>query len=334
MPDQLAFYIERYFLVYLVKQHNYGGNTISSYRDTFRVLLTYLKGCGIDISNLKVDELDHDIITSFLNWLQESRKNGVSTRNVRLAHIKSFYRYLLVNAPEHSERCSKILAIPFAKGEKKPPVCFSKDAMKSLLSSIDSSTRDGLRHLSLLALMYDSGCRVQEIIDLNVSDFQAGRCSRLYVKGKGNKYRTIPLLGETEKIISRYIQTYQLSSDAPLFSNKSGNRLTRQGIRHILRKYSELVNEESPHLIEGAVHPHRLRHSKATHLVDAGVNIYNVRDFLGHESVATTQIYLTSNPESTRKAIESVAENTVPSSKDYYSNKDKNDLLSFLDSLS
>lgn len=333
MHDHLSFYIQRYFLVYLVKQHNYGSNTISSYRDTFRLLLVFLEESGADISKLKICELDSETITSFLNWLNESRKNGISTRNVRLAHIKSFYRYLMMNVPEYSGLCSKILVIPFAKEEKKPPGCFSREAVKSLLASIDSSTRDGLRHLALLALLYDSGCRVQEIIDLNVSDFQAGRCSRLFVKGKGNKYRTIPLLGETEKIVSKYVMQYHLLQDSPLFFNKSGNRLTRQGIRHILRKYSDLVNKDSPQLIDGTVHPHRLRHSKATHLVDAGVNIYNVRDFLGHESVSTTQIYLTSNPETTRKAIEALAEKTVPNSKSYYSDTEKSDLLSFLDSL-
>ena len=138
---------------------------------------------------------------------------------------------------------------------------------------------------------------------------------------------------ETERIVSRYIRQYQLKSDSPLFFNRSGNRLTRQGIRHILRKYSAMVNEASRDKIEGAIHPHKLRHSKATHLVNAGVNIYSIRDFLGHESVTTTQVYLTSNPEATRKAIESVSEKTVPNSLNYYSPQRKDELLAFLDSL-
>ena len=118
-----------------------------------------------------------------------------------------------------------------------------------------------------------------------------------------------------------------------MFCNRKGERLTRQGIRYIIRKYSKEANDATPGIIDGSVYPHRMRHSKATHLVNNGVNIYNVRDFLGHESVATTQVYLTTNPEVTRKAIESAAEKTVPESLDFYSDKEKDDLLSFLDSL-
>ena len=239
----------------------------------------------------------------------------------------------MMTTPEHSEQCRKILSIPFGKEDKKPPVCMSTDAIKQLLASVDSSVDEGLRHLALLSLMYDSACRVQEIIGLNVMDFHAGQCCRIYVHGKGNKYRSIPLLSETEKIVSKYIKRFRLMPDSPLFCNKNGERLTRQGIRYIIQKYSKMANENTPGIIEGSAYPHILRHSKATHLVNRGVNIYNVRDFLGHESVATTQIYLTTNPEVTRKAIETVAEKTVPESLDFFSKEDRDDLLSFLDSL-
>ena len=181
--------------------------------------------------------------------------------------------------------------------------------------------------------MYDSACRVQEIIGLNVMDFHPGQCCRIYVRGNGNKYRFIPLLSETEKIVSKYIKRFRLTPDAPLFCNKNGERLTRQGIRYIIQKYSKIANKNEPGIIESSAYPNILRHSKATHLVNRGVNIYNVRDFLGHESVATTQVYLTTNPEITRKAIDSVAEKTVPESLDLFSEEERDDLLSFLDSL-
>ena len=277
--------------------------------------------------------MNYDVVLGFLSWLSDVRKNGVSTINVRLAHIKSFFRYVMMTAPEHSGQCSKILGIPFGKEDKKPPECMSTDAIKQMLASIDTSTNEGLRHLALLALMYDSACRVQEIIALNVKDFQSGQCCRIYVQGKGNKYRSIPLLRETEKIISKYVRRFSLLPESPMFCNRKGERLTRQGIRYIIRKYSKEANDATPGIIDGSVYPHRMRHSKATHLVNNGVNIYNVRDFLGHESVATTQVYLTTNPEVTRKAIESAAEKTVPESLDFYSDKEKDDLLSFLDSL-
>jgi site-specific recombinase XerD len=239
----------------------------------------------------------------------------------------------MVNAPEYYAQCSKVLGIPFAKSIKKPPACLSQEAVKLLLNIVNASTDEGLRHLAILALMYDSGCRVQELINLNVTDFQGGHCSRIYVHGKGNKFRSIPLLNETEKIITRYIKCYKLPADAPLFMNSKGERLTRQGVRYITKKYSSKVNLENPNCIDGSMYPHRLRHSKATHLVNEGVNIYNVRDFLGHESVSTTQVYLTSNPEITRKAIENAAAKTVPDSTAYYAEDQKAELLAFLETL-
>lgn len=333
MADSFSFYVQRYFMSYLMKQHNYGANTISSYRDTFKLLYSFLVNTDVNVSRIVINDINHDKVIEFMTWLGETRKNGVSTKNVRLAHIKSFFRYVMMTAPEHSDQCRKVLSIPFGKEDKKPPACMSKDAIKQMLALIDSSSDEGLRHLALLSLMYDSACRVQEIIALSVKDFQAGQCCRIYVCGKGNKYRSIPLLSETEKIVSKYIKHFQLAPEAPLFSNKIGERLTRQGIRYIIRKYSKMVNQAKPGTIEGSVYPHRMRHSKATHLVDSGINIYNVRDFLGHESVATTQIYLTTNPEVTRKAIESVAEKTVPESLDFFTKEERDDLLSFLDSL-
>lgn len=333
MNDSFSFYVQRYFMSYLMKQHNYSPNTISSYRDTFRLLLAFMAESDRSIAEKSIDEISSDVVLGFLSWLSDVRKNGVPTKNVRLAHIKSFFRYVMMISPEYSGQCSKILGMPFGKEDKKPSACMSTDAIRQMLAATDSSSDEGLRHLALLSLLYDSACRVQEIIALKVMDFQSGQCCRIYVHGKGNKYRSVPLLGETEKIVTKYIRHFHLVPESPLFCNRNGERLTRQGIRYIIRKYSELANETVPGIIDGSVHPHRLRHSKATHLVDNGVNIYNVRDFLGHESVVTTQVYLTTNSEVTRKAIESASEKTVPESLDFFSKEEQNDLLSFLDSL-
>ena len=333
MNNLFSFYLQRYFMTYLIKQHNYGQNTVSSYRDTFRLFLMFIAESRPKVSTLIIEEIGYDLICEFMSWLEINRKNSVSSMNVRLAHMKSFFRYLMMSSPEYADQCNKILNIPFGKTEKKPPACLSAAATKSLLAVVDSKTKDGLRHLAIMSLLYDSGCRVQELIDLNVSDFHSGQCSRIYVHGKGNKFRSIPLLGETEKILSKYVKQFKLSADSPLFSNKRGDRLTRQGVRHILSKYTEMAKTKEPDVIIGSVYPHLLRHSKASHLVDGGINIYNVRDFLGHESVATTQVYLTSNPNVTRKAIESAAAQTVPESVNHFSPEESDDLISFLDSL-
>ena len=186
MNEYLSFYVQRYFMSYLMKQHNYGANTISSYRDTFRLLLAFMAESNTDISKIEIYDISHERVLEFMTWLAEVRKNGVSTKNVRLAHIKSFFRYVMMTAPEHSDQCRKILSIPFGKGEKKPPCCMSTDAIKQLLAAIDSSVDEGLRHLALLSLMYDSACRVQEIIGLNVIDFMANAAGFMSMERETN----------------------------------------------------------------------------------------------------------------------------------------------------
>ncbi len=318
---------------YLIGQHNYGSNTLSSYRDTFRLLLIYLKSSGSKKRRTPITDINKDCVLSFLMWLESERHNSASTKNVRLAHLKSFYSYVQMTAPELAVHCDSVMNIPFTKVEKRPPAYMTEDAVGHLLHSIDRNNRQGIRHLAILSLLYDSGCRAQELIDLKVSDIQFEKGRRIYVHGKGDKYREIPILTDTEKIIQKYISIYRLDSDDLLFTNHRGDKLTRQGIRYILRKYADSLREKHPNEFEPNAHPHLLRHSKATHLVNAGVNIYNVRDFLGHSSVVTTQVYLTSNPEVTRKAIERASAKTVPQSADFYTAEEKHTLMDFLDTL-
>jgi integrase/recombinase XerD len=333
MNDILSYYVQRYFMSYLIGQHNYGSNTLSSYRDTFRLLLIYLKSSGSKKRQILITAIDKDCVLSFLKWLESDRHNSASTRNVRLAHLKSFYSYVQMTAPELAAHCDSVMNSPFTKVEKRPPTYMTEDAVGHLLHSINSESREGIRHLAILSLLYDSGCRAQELIDLKVSDIQFEKGRRIYVHGKGDKYREIPILLDTEKIIRKYIRIYRLNSGDLLFTNHRGDKLTRQGIRYILRRYAGNLRKEHPNEFEPNAHPHLLRHSKATHLVNAGVNIYNVRDFLGHSSVVTTQVYLTSNPEVTRKAIERASAKTVPQSADFYTADEKQTLMDFLDTL-
>ena len=330
MNNSLSFYTQRYFMAYMVGQRNYGKNTLSSYRDTFRLLLVYLKESGYRKNTLT--DIDRERILAFMKWLENVRRNSPATRNVRLAHLKSFFSYVMESAPEYAFHCERILKIDAANTETRPPVYMTEDAVEHMLHSIERDSKNGIRHLAILTLLYDSGCRVQELIDLKVSDIQFDRGRRIYVHGKGDKYREIMILPETEKILKKYIETHKRNNNDFVFENRSGEQLTRQGVRYILRKYVDQLKDKYPSEYEPNAHPHLLRHSKATHLINAGVNIYNIRDVLGHVSVETTQIYLTSNLEVTRKAVEHVATKTIPDSTAFYSIGEKEDLMNFLDS--
>lgn len=326
-------YIQGYFLSYLIAQRGYGKNTLSSYRDTFKVLFLFLEENKLTVSTLSIDKIDKSCIVEFLYWLENTRKNTVSTRNVRLAHLKSFWSYVLATTPEWADHCSQIIHIPFKKTERKPPAYLTEIETKQLLGIPDGNTRSGIRHMAMLALLYDSGCRVQELITLNTSDVSLGDVCKLFIKGKGDKYREVPIMLETGKILSKYVKVYARQSEKPLFINSRGERLTRAGIAHILNKYQKLAKEMNIEPFQEKLSPHLLRHSKATHLVNQGVSIYNIRDFLGHASVTTTQMYLTANPEVMREAIEKASLKTVPDSADYYSSEEKMDLMAFLETL-
>ena len=331
--DSLSCHVQNYFMSYLIGQRGYGENTVASYRDTFKLLFGYLKTKPKAIAKLRLADVDRTCITQFLQWLEAERKNAVSTRNVRLAHFKSFFGYVLSNSPELADHCSQIINVPFKKAEKRPPAYLTESETKALLQTPDSSSRTGLRHMAMLTLLYDSACRVQELIGLNVSDVTLGRICKIFVKGKGEKFREIPILPETGKLLRKYIDAYGLCLEHPLFFNKQGNRLTRAGVAHIMDKYLHMAKNQNKDFSHEKASPHRMRNSKATHLVNHGVNIYDVRDFLGHASVATTQIYLTSNPEATRAAIENAALKTVPDSANFYSPEEKADLMEFLKNL-
>lgn len=333
MNNTLSFYVQRYFISYLIGQHNYGKNTVASYRDTFKLLQLFLNEHNRRKKNILLSDIDKDCIIRFLEWLDTARRNSPTTRNIRLAHLKSFFHYVQNEEPSFAWQCEIVMNIPFTKVEKHAPVYMNEDSVSCMLHSIDSKTKEGLRHLAILSLLYDSGCRVQELIELKVKDVQFEKGQRIYVHGKGNKYREIPITPTTERILKNYLKAFPYHADEQLFTNRKGEALTRQGIRYILQKYA--AGTDDPHVNSASrkVHPHLLRHSKATHLVNAGINIFNVRDFLGHSSVVTTQVYLTSNPEITRKAIERTASKTVPESMDYYSAEEKQSLMEFLETL-
>jgi integrase/recombinase XerD len=331
--SSLSYFVQNYFLSYLISRRGYGDNTIASYRDTFKLLFKFLESNGNRLSKLKLTDVSQSCVLEFLEWSETERHNAISTRNLRLAVLKSFFSYVLSMSPEFSDQCACIINIPGKKVGKKPPRYLTESETKLLLNAPDKNSRYGIRHMAILTLLYDSACRVQELIDLNVADLTIGHFCKIFVKGKGSKYREIPMFGETGRILKCYIQTYALKPEDALFSNRSGGRLTRAGVSHIMNKYKKLVQEQNPGSFAINLSPHLMRHSKATHLVNENVNIYNVRDFLGHVSVTTTQVYLTSNPEVTRRAIEKASSKIVSESQNYYSPQEKEDLLGFLKTL-
>lgn len=275
-----------------------------------------------------------ELIESFLGWLKTERNSSTSTCNQRLAAIHAFFRYVQYEHPEYAALCQQILFIKFAKTEQAELNYLSVDGVKAILSVPDANTAKGIRELAILSLMYDSGARVQEIADLRYGDVRLTSPATVKLTGKGRKSRVVPLLQGNVKILSAYIQNNQKAlrnRDDILFFNHSGSQLTRSGIGYILSKNVNIARNINPEIIPDKISPHCLRHSKAMHLLQSGVNLIYIRDFLGHTDVKTTQIYARADVSLKRKAIE--AASVIDVASDLKSWTEDSDLMSWLNSL-
>jgi len=298
--------VTEYFTRHLAGLRNLSNNTIKSYRDTFCLLLQFLyEETKLKPEKVRLSSITDETIKDFLAWLESNRGNCVSTRNLRLAAIHAFYRYVLMQHPELFMQAQRILAIPLKKKDSKPVNYLPENILKDLLARPDQSNKYGIRDTALLCLLYDSGARVQEIIDLSLSDIRLETLATVRLFGKGKKVRIVPLMAPTAKVLQKYLVAWKLNPktkpDAPLFVNHQGSRLTRPGVTYILKKYmSEIEHGEK------LVTPHVIRHSKAMHLLRANVDLNYIRDFLGHVNTSTTEIYAKADAEMKRKALEKV----------------------------
>lgn len=332
-PTDFSFYLTGFLTKYLPGETGTSKNTIDSYRDTFILFLRFLR----DVKKIPTDQLTlsmvtKNIIVEYLDWMEKSRRCSTSTRNVRLAALHSFFKYLQYENPDNLLEWQKILSIPVKKTEKKTINYLTLDGIKLLLKMPNSSTMAGRRDLALLSLMYDTGARVQEIIDLSPSMIRFDKPYTIKLIGKGNKARIVPLMEPTVKILKIYMEEQGLLKSFanlyPLFFNNRKEKLTRAGVNYILAKYKNLARNEDQTLIPKVFSCHCLRHSKAMHLLQAGVNLVYIRDILGHTSVQVTEIYAKTDSKQKREAIENAYVDVLPNEEPKWHKNE--DLLSWL----
>lgn len=319
-PTDFSKYISMFLSKYLPNERGAKYNTISSYRDTFILLLLFIQEKKrMKIEKLILNDVTKELIVEFLDWLQTDRKCSNSTRNVRLAAIHSFYKFLQYENLDHLYEIQKILSIKFKKQEKKSMVYLSVDGIKLLLEQPDLSKAKGRRDLTLMSLMYDTGARVQEIIDLIPSMIHLENPPTIKLKGKGDKFRIVPMIDHQVEHLKRYLKENNLDKDYsntyPLFYNSRKEKLTRAGVLHIINKYIIMAREKDGALIPEKVSCHSFRHSKAMHLLQAGVNLVYIRDILGHVSIQTTEIYARADSKQKREALEQAYININPDEK-------------------
>ncbi len=334
-PTDFSKYLTDYLTRYLSHERGSSSNTLMAYRDTFVLFITFMNQIkGVKAEKLLMKSITKTSVVEFLDWLQSVRKCSDTTRNLRLAALHSFFRYAQYQNPENLFEYQEVLSVKMKKTKKMAINYLTIDGIKLLLEQPSLSTKKGRRDLALLSLMYDTGARVQEVIDLTSSVVHLDKPYTIRITGKGNKTRIVPLLEQQAKILRNYLSEFDLlkpqARSYPLFSNGRHEKLTRPGVTYILSKYADKARKRDAGLIPDKLSCHSLRHSKAMHLLQAGVNLVYIRDILGHVSVQTTEIYARADSKQKREALENAYVDVTPMEEPFWENNEN--LLSWLKS--
>jgi integrase/recombinase XerD len=313
-PTDFAYNLSRYFKSYMPGELGLSSKTIRSYQDAFSIFLKYCKSeCGIIPDKLMLDMLNVDLLSDFLQYLEDNG-NSIATRNHRLTVLRAFFKYLQLKEPKHILLMQQLLAIKHKKN-KKPVINFlSIEGITLITRQPTAQFKSGYRDMLLLSVLYDSAARVDELINIKIGDFRLSAPATVLLHGKGGKDRIVPISQKTADLVQNYLIKEKLKSfeynTKLLFNNRSGNKLTGAGVTYIVKKYANLARMKNPSLIPNVLSPHCFRHSKAMHLLQSGVSLIYIRDFLGHEHIKTTEIYAKIDSAEKRKAIENAYPNT------------------------
>lgn len=311
-PTELGRCLMRFFQEYLPVLRGVSLHTIHSYRDALVLLLQFTaRDTKRPIESLDLTALNADRVGRFLKTLENERGNGIATRNARLAAIHTFARFIIAEHPEHLATLQQVLGIPFKRGAREAPIEYlEKTEIEVLLTCIDRTRWSGQRDYALFALMFNTGARVQEILNLRIRDLRLESPYQVRLQGKGNKVRLCPIWPRTAQLLRDLIGKQrtgdQDAADQPVFTNRHGTALSRFGVRYLLRKYVAAGSKKISTLADKRIHPHSLRHTTAVHLLKAGVDFATISHWLGHASLNTTMRYARADLDLKRQALAQV----------------------------
>jgi site-specific recombinase XerD len=332
VPTDFARCVTRFLTSHLPGERNLSPQTIKSYGIALKMFIGYLdSSVGLKPERIELKDITANNIMGFLASL--AGPVSPQTHNQRLSALKTFVRYALLEYPAFLQDGQRILAIASKRCSSHEIIYLEKDAMKALLAVPNQSTFRSRRDLAILSLLYDTGARVQELIDLKVKNVRLEKPETVTLLGKGNKMRAVPIMPETARIVESYMHdqgflNQSAVGDVCLFNSTNRAQFTRPGIAKILTRHFEAAKADNPSItFPGVIHPHALRASKAIHLLESGVNLIAIRDFLGHTSVSTTQVYLRVNNQAKRDAITQAYPSLTESVPMWKENNDLMDLL-------
>jgi site-specific recombinase XerD len=312
-----AVYLNKYLTDYLPNTCGSSPQTIDSYRYSFIHFLQFLlEERGIAADKVDISNLSYDNVAAFIGWLQNNRGNGVSTRNQRQSALNSFIRFMMYEFPEHLDEYQRVLAIPIKKAPQKEISYLKTDGAALLISKVCIDKMNGLRDYVMLSLMYTTGIRVSELIQIKVKDVSLHEPYTLLIHGKGQKSRYVPIMKSIVPQVQRYLGQKGYDKleklNEWLFKNHMNEQFTRQGVNYLIRKYTQMARMDDPEIIPEDFSPHKMRHTTAMALVESGVDLIYIRDLLGHVSVKSTEVYARADAQKKRQAIEAASKEIVP----------------------
>ena len=306
--NSVASPVRNFFEHHLTAERGLSPHTILAYRDTLKLFLRFAadhhrKSCV----ELRVEDISADIVRQFLLHLEKTRGNGVRTRNARLAAIHAFFRYLAYLDPRFLASSQAVLGIQFKRQARPVMGYLDREEVIHLFNHIDPRTSQGKRDEAVLRLIYNTGARAQELVDLDVHHVRFSRPYMVRIFGKGRKERTCPLWPETVDSLKTYLEErrIRLSDRVPLFVNVKEQRLSRFGLRYLITRRVTIAAKTAPTLLTRKIGPHTFRHTTAMHLLQSGVDLNMIRSWLGHSSIETTHGYVELDLEMKRKTLQS-----------------------------
>jgi integrase/recombinase XerD len=324
-PTLQAFFTDR-----LARQRQASPHTVAAYRDAFRLLLTFAEQrTGTPPSRLQIAELDAPLVAAFLDHLEHQRGNSVRTRNARLAAVHSLFRYAALRHPEHAAVIARVLAIPPKRSDHTIVTYLTEPEITALLAAPDQTTWTGRRDHALLALAIQTGLRATELTSLTTADTHLGTGAHISCLGKGRKHRITPLTAATVTTLATWLTERAGLPTDPLFPTRRGTPLSRDGLERRVAKHAVTAAHSCTTIAEKKTSPHVLRHSAAMRLLNAGVDTTVIALWLGHENVATTQIYVHADLALKQRALARTAPTTAAQQR--YQPPDT--IIAFLESL-
>ncbi len=322
--------LQAFFSDHLIRHKRSSPQTISSYRDTFRLLLNFLqKSRGILPSSLRTDDVDVSSVLSFLDQLETGRHNCVRSRNLRLAAIRSFFRYVALRDPESVSLTTRILAIPVKRADRRIVSYLTRPEMDAILAAPDRTNWLGRRDHALLLTFYNTGARVSELRTLRRESVSFGATASLHLHGKGRKDRQVPLWPTTARVLRMWFDEIANVPGDLAFPNARGGTFSSDGVAYVVSMNVKRATPHCPSLAAKRITPHLIRHTTAMHLLQSGIDPSLIALYLGHETIETTHIYVQADLLMKERALEKLAAPDTPTHR--FQADDA--LLSFLSTL-